>query len=56
VLKLLENVKPVDLISVDWCEACVGKLLREVSALVPLAGWMPASEFPDVLIEEDGGL
>ena len=48
VLKLLENVKSGDLISVDWCDASVGKLLRELislafAVLALLVGWMLGS-------------
>ncbi len=40
VQKLLENVKPGDLISVDWCDASVGKSSGAGMAIdVPVKSW-----------------
>ncbi len=39
-LKLLENVKSGDLISVDWCDASVGKSSGSGMAIdVPVKSW-----------------
>ena len=40
ILKLLENVKPGDLIAVDWCDASVGKSSGSGMAIdVPVKSW-----------------
>jgi hypothetical protein len=40
VLKLLESVKPGDLIAVDWCDASVGKSTGSGMGIdVPVKSW-----------------
>lgn len=40
ILKLLENVKPGDLIAVDWCDASVGKSSGSGMTIdVPVKSW-----------------
>ena len=40
ILKLLENVKPGDLIAVDWCDASCGKSSQNGGSIdVPVRSW-----------------